>query len=111
MSKTSNGLQENIASLLCYVLGWVTGLIFYLIENENETVRFHAVQSMIVFGTLNVLSIIFGVAFWHNAIFSTLLGLITFALWIILIVRAYQGIKLKLPIAGDLAEKWSVKKS
>jgi len=111
MTKTASGLQENIASLLCYVLGWVTGLIFYLIETENETVRFHAMQSIIVFGFLNVIGIALGWAFWHGAVFSTLIGLITFALWIVLIIKAYQGGKYKLPVAGDLAEKWAAKKS
>ena len=48
------GIQENVAGLLCYVAGWVTGLIFFLID-KRPSVRFHAMQSMIVFGALNVL--------------------------------------------------------
>ena len=55
MVKTSTGLEDNIAGLLCYVAGWVSGLIFLLIETENKFVRFHAVQSIIVFGfSLNI---------------------------------------------------------
>ena len=52
MEKTSTGLDENVAGLLCYVLGWVSGLVFILIEQENNFVRFHAMQSIIVFGAL-----------------------------------------------------------
>ena len=54
MAKTSTGLDENIAGLLCYVLGWVSGIILLLLENENKFVRFHAMQSIIVFGIYTV---------------------------------------------------------
>ena len=108
MSKTAGGLEENVAGALCYVLGWVTGLIFYLIETENQFVRFHAVQSMIVFGFLNAVAVIFGWIFW-GYIFNSVIGVLAFILWIILIIKAYQGVKYKLPIAGDMAEKWSAK--
>ena len=58
MEKTSTGLDENIAGLLCYVLGWISGLVFILIEKENKFVRFHAIQSIIVFGAITVASFI-----------------------------------------------------
>ena len=60
LGKTSTGIQPNVAGLLSYVLGWLTGLIFFLIEKENKFVRFHALQSMIVFGALFVLSLAIG---------------------------------------------------
>ena len=60
MEKTSIGLNENVAGLLCYVLGWISGLVFLLIESENKFVRFHALQSIIVFGALTVIQIILG---------------------------------------------------
>ena len=108
MAKTSMDLEENIASLLCYVLGWVTGLIFILVEKKNQVVRFHAMQSIIVFGSFSIISIIFTPFLW---IFASLLGLLAFILWIILIIKAYQGGIYKLPVAGDLAEKWASKVS
>ena len=46
--KSSTGLESNIAGLLSYLVGWITGLIFFLIEQEDEFVRFHAMQSIIV---------------------------------------------------------------
>jgi uncharacterized membrane protein len=43
MAKTSTGLEENVAGLLCYLFGWVSGLVFLLLETENRFVRFHAI--------------------------------------------------------------------
>jgi len=110
LGKTSTGMQANIAGLLCYAVGWVTGLIFFLIEKENKFVRFHALQSMIVFGALFVLQIAVGMfmgAFLGVLIpfFNGFVALVSLVLWIVLMVKAYQGEKFKLPIAGDMAEK------
>ncbi|MBA7470391.1 hypothetical protein ES707_05676 [subsurface metagenome] len=106
MEKTSTGLQENVAGLLCYVLGWVSGLVFILLEAENKFVRFHAMQSIIVFGILSIIGIVFGWIPWFGWVISSLVGLLGFVLWIVLMVKAYQGVMYKLPVAGDLAEKW-----
>jgi len=109
MEKTSTGLQENIAGLLCYVLGWVSGLIFILLENENRFVRFHAVQSIIVFGFLNIIWVPLQFIPPLSWFIGWLIGGLGFVLWIVLMVKAYQGVMYKLPITGDLAEKWSGK--
>jgi uncharacterized membrane protein len=114
LGKTSTGMQANIAGLLCYVLGWISGLVFFLIEKENKFVRFHAMQSIIVFGALTVLQIAIGIfagvlAVIHLGFLVVLLypliGLVGLILWIVLMVKAYQGEMFKLPIAGDIAEK------
>jgi uncharacterized membrane protein len=108
MGNTSTGLQENIAALLCYVLGWITGLIFFLIEPNNKFIRFHAMQSIIVFGIFTLLSIIFNwLPFWF--ILWPIISILAFILWVILIVKAYQWVYFKLPLVGDLAEKWANK--
>jgi uncharacterized membrane protein len=107
MAKTSTGLEENIAGLLSYVLGWITGLIFFLIEKENKFVRFHAMQSIIVFGPLTVASFILSVIPVIGWIISWLISILALVLWIILMIKAYQGQKYKLPWAGDLAEKYA----
>jgi uncharacterized membrane protein len=101
---TSTGLQPNIAGLLCYVLGWVTGLVFILIERENQFVRFHAWQSIVTFGGLAVISFVLSwIPFvgWVLGLIISILGLV---LWIILMIRAYQDQSYKLPIASDWAE-------
>jgi len=110
--KTSTGLEANVAGLLCYVLGWVSGLVFILIEKENKFVRFHAMQSIVTFGAITVVSIVLsilglipfiGIAF---DIINWIIGLLAFVLWIVMMVKAYQGTMYKLPWAGNLAEKW-----
>jgi len=105
MAKTSTGLDENVAGLLCYVLGWVSGLVFFLIEKRNKFVRFHALQSIIVFGVLFLASFILGWIPVIGAVISWLISILALVLWIILMIKAYQGEKFKLPWAGDLAEK------
>ncbi len=106
MAKTSTGLEENVAGLLCYVLGWISGIIFLLIETENKFVRFHAMQSIIVFGVLSIVSFILS---WipHVRWFGGgLVGALAFILWVVLMYKAYQGERYKLPWAGDQAEKF-----
>jgi uncharacterized membrane protein len=103
--KTSTGLEQNVAGLLCYLVGWVTGLIFLLIEKENRFVRFHAMQSIAVFGALTVASIILSFIPFIGWIIGWLLGLLGLALWIVLMVKAYQNQMYKLPWAGDFAER------
>ena len=106
MEKTSIGLNENIAGLLSYVLGWVSGIVFILIEQENKFVRFHAMQSIIVFGAITVVGVILGSIPFAGTVLAWLISLFGFALWIVLIIKAYQGTAYKLPWAGNLAEKW-----
>jgi uncharacterized membrane protein len=106
MEKTSVGLQENIASSLCYLGGWVTGIVFLLLESSNRTVRFHAFRSVIIFGVLNIAYFVFWFVPVFGWIINMLLGALAFILWIVLMVKAYQGQKWKVPIAGYLAEKW-----
>ena len=105
--KTGMGLEQNVAGLLCYVLGWVTGLIFFLMEKENKFVRFHAMQSIIVFGALTIIGIILGMIPLLGWLVGALLWLLAVVLWILLMVKAYQNVWYKLPWAGDLAEKYS----
>jgi len=111
MVKTSLGLDENVAGALSYLFGWVTGLVFYFLEKENKFVRFHAKQSILVFLPLHVLSMVLGglfMPFGFSALFfltliSTAISLVTFILWLILMLKAYQGEKFGLPIVGAMA--------
>ena len=104
-SKTALGLHENIAALLCYVLGWITGLIFLLVEKENSFVRFHAVQSLITFLILFFLSMFIGLIPVIGLIAQLLIGPLSMVLWVVLMYKAYRGEKYKLPWIGDWAEQ------
>jgi uncharacterized membrane protein len=101
---TSTGLAPNVAGFLCYLGAWVTGIIFLVLEQKNKWVRFHAAQSIIVFGALFLVSGIIGWIPFIGPVFSTIIGLVGFILWIILMVKAHRGEYYKLPVAGDIAE-------
>lgn len=115
---TQSGMSENVAGLLCYLVGWVTVIIFFLID-KRPFVRFHAAQSIVVFGGLhviNVVGIVFGAgmmmrggfgAFGFGATLYSLIGLISFVLWILLMVKAYQHEKFEVPIAAGIAKSFS----
>lgn len=103
--KTALGLGENIEGVLTYVLGWITGLVFWFLEPENKFVRFHAMQSIVVFGALTVVEIVLGFIPILGFILGALLGLAGFVLWLWLMYKAYQGELYKLPWAGDFAEQ------
>ncbi len=113
----TSGMSENTAATLSYVLGWITGIIFYLID-RRPYVRFHAAQSIVTFGGLHliriVLGMIFGVGFFYGGfshfggfgiglLLISCIGILSFVLWIVLMIKAYQGERFMVPIAGDLA--------
>jgi uncharacterized membrane protein len=103
--RTLKELSTNVAALLCYVGGWISGIVFLILEQKNHTIRFHALQSIIVFGILSVAGAIFGSIPIIGTGFSAALGLLTFILWIILMIKAINGEYFKMPWAGDMAEK------
>jgi uncharacterized membrane protein len=106
----TSGLTENVAGLLCYLVGWLTGIIFLLID-KRPFVRFHAAQSIVVFGGLMLIRIVltFGwfasFGFWSLwSLVSLAVSLITLILWIYLMVTAYQGRTVEIPIAAGIAK-------
>ena len=103
-NKTVMGVDQNIEAVLCYVVGWLTGILFLVLDKENRFVRFHAMQSLVVFLALFVLNLVLG---WIPIIglLSPIVFLLTVILWILLMVKAFQGDMYKLPWAGELAEK------
>ncbi len=130
-TKSSTGLDENVAALLSYVFGWLSGLIFFLLEKDSRLVRFHAMQSIlfnVLFGILAfviwIITFVFvmmGAAMGDSAgalfgLFSLLATLfwVVFVVailigWILCLVKAFQGQYFKLPVIGNFAEKFSTK--
>lgn len=103
LGKTSMGLEANVAATLSYLVGFISGLVFFLLEKENKYVRFHALQSVFSFVGFTVINIAVGILPVVNLALP-LLSLAELGIWIVLMVKAYQGEKFKLPIVGDLAE-------
>ena len=122
-AKSSTGLDENVAALLTYILGWVSGLVFFLMEKDSKLVRFHAMQSIL----LNVLVIVLGIAIWivfgiivvvlsqiggGIAALASLLSFLIVLVFLVVVlgvvilcmVRAYQRQFFKLPVIGNFAE-------
>jgi uncharacterized membrane protein len=115
--KSSTGLASNIGGLLAYILGPITGVLFLVLEKEDRFVRFHAMQSVVVGVALIAVSIAFSIfssvlAFipvlgWIVALVAGLgLAVVSFGLWILLMVRAFQGREWQVPLVGAYARRF-----
>lgn len=104
-AETTVGMSPNVAGLLCYVLGWITGIIFVVLEKKSTFVRFHAWQSIMTFGVLFVVWLIVS---WIPIV-NWVVWIITAVLWIILLIQAGTGKMWKVPWAGNWAEKQAKK--
>lgn len=105
-AKTSTGLDPNVAAALAYGVGWITGIIFLIAEPNNSFVRFHALQSIVVFGALSLLTVVLQVIPFLGMMIAVFLVIpLSAILWLVLMFKAYQGERFKLPIAGDMAEQ------
>jgi uncharacterized membrane protein len=117
VAQSQSGMSENVAALLTYVFGWITGIIFFLID-KRPFVRFHAAQSIVVFGGLHLINIAIGIAFGAGfmmmgggfgafgiggALYG-LVSLVAFILWILLMIKAYQHEKFEVPVAAGIAK-------
>lgn len=103
-SETSLGTTQNVAGLLTYILGWVTGIVFLLIEKENSFVRFHAMQSIVIFVPLSIASFVVGFLPFVGGFLTTIVGLAMVVIWLFMMFQAFQGKRYKFPYAGDYAE-------
>lgn len=102
--KSSTGLEENVAGFFCYLLGFVTGIVFLVVEKRSRFVRFHAMQSTITFLGLFVISMILGVIpILHLLVYP--IWILSLILWLILMVKALRGERYLLPIVGKMAEE------
>ena len=128
VAKSSTGLDENVAALLSYIFGWISGLIFFLMEKESRLVRFHAMQSILLNATFIVLLIALYIA-WAVVVIvlamisdvlasigGLLFGLLILVFfiailiaWVMCLIKAYGQQYFKLPIIGNFAEKFSQK--
>lgn len=124
---SGTGLDSNVAGALSYLLGVVTGLAFFLIEREDAFVRFHAAQSMVVFGGIFLASVVLSVVgtvvtavmfsgsaggVFAGSVVSLVLGLVwlvvwlaALGLWLYLMVRTYQGNDPRIPVAAGIADR------
>ena len=102
--KTSTGLEANLAAALSYLVGFVTGIIFLLWEKDNRFVRFHAMQSTMVFGAFFIVYVVLTITL-VGAILILPLMLVQLVVWVLCMIKAFQGEMFKLPVIGEMAEK------
>jgi uncharacterized membrane protein len=107
--KSTTGLDVNVAAALAYLVWFISGIVLFVIEKDSKFVRFHALQSSIVFGVLFIVPSILlqlPVIGWLIVLFVIpVVSIVTLILWIVLMFKAYQGEKFKIPVAGDIAER------
>ena len=104
-NSTALGIEENLEASLCYIVGWVTGIIFLFVEKENDFVRFHAMQSLVTFVGLFIIGIVAPIIPILGSIISFFMFPIGIVLWLLLMYKAYKGERYKLPYVGDFSEK------
>ncbi len=117
-AESSTGMSANTAGLLCYVAGWITGIVFAVLEKKSKVVKFHAWQSIMTFGVLSVVQLIVapilsGIAvatfspglLVASGVLSVIVWVVTVGFWIALMVLAGTGKMWKVPWAGKWAEK------
>jgi uncharacterized membrane protein len=128
VGKSSTGLDENIAALLSYSFGWVSGLIFFLMEKDSRLVRFHAMQSILLNVSFIVLLIVLYIAWavvviifaMMSDVLASIVGLLfgllilvfcigVFVAFVMCLIKAYGKQYFKLPVLGNFAEKFSTK--
>ena len=99
------GLDSNLAGALAYLMGFITGIIFLLVEKEDKFVRFHAMQSIIVFGAIFISATVINIIPLLGQLISVLISLGSVVLWIMLMVKAYQGEEWEVPFLGKIARE------
>jgi len=97
--------KKNSKAALAYLLGLITGIYFYLTEKEDAFVRFHARQSIIFSLTAAIGGLVLGIIPLVNLVIYPLWGLACFALWLLLMVKAYQGEEYKIPWLTNCVEE------
>lgn len=110
-SSGGTGLDPKVSALLAYLLGIVGGIIFYAISKDSY-VRFHAMQSILLSVAIIIIYAAFSIigflpVLWFFGWISWLVYLGFTILWIVMMMKAYQGERYKLPVIGDMAENYS----
>jgi uncharacterized membrane protein len=113
---TSTGVEPRLSALLCYTAWWVSGLVFLIIEQQNQVVRFHAAQSIVLFGGFSLLIglltavriamlIVSAAAFGAATLLVYLVWIAAVGIWLLLMVRTFKGETWRVPFASDLADR------
>jgi uncharacterized membrane protein len=116
VTTTTTGLDVRLASVLCYSVWWVTGGLFLLLERQHRTVRFHAAQSLVLFGSVSALLlalgavsalalVVSGPSYQVVRFLADLLWGGAAILWLLLVLRAWRGELWRVPLGAALADQ------
>jgi len=108
-AKTASGLDPKVAALLSWLFFPVTSLIFVLVEKDDRYVKFHAYQSLLA-GVAVIIAYTISSALYVVLIgflLTPLVGIASLVIWVMGMMKGYQGEKWKLPVIGDMAEEWA----
>ena len=110
---SSSDQNRNLVAAMAYLLFFVTGIVILMVEQEDKFVRFHAMQSTLVFGGLFILNLVFQISLdpiaiigFLGSLVGALISIVAVVIWLVSMIKAYQGQMLKWPIVGKLAENW-----
>ena len=113
---SSTGLDVRLASVLCYSVWWITGGLFLLLERQHRTIRFHAAQSLVLFGAVSVLLVGLGAlsavalvvssqAYQLVRVFGDVVWAGAAVVWLVLVLRAWRGDVWRVPLVAALADR------
>ena len=102
---SSSDQNRNLVAAMAYLLFFVTGIVILMVEQEDKFVRFHAMQSTILFGGIFIANMALGFVPILGWIAGLLISIGSFVLWIVLMWKAFQGETYKVPYVGEIAEK------
>ncbi len=105
--KSTTGLKKETAGAIAYVLGPITGVLMLVLE-KDKYVRFHAMQSIVVFVSLFALQWMLGLTI-VLAILVPLVGIVSFILWLMCIYKAWMGEEWEVPFLGKFARQMASK--
>lgn len=96
------GSNKKTYTILAYVLGWITGLIFLFVGKDDPDVKWNAANAVIVFGGLSIIGFVLGLIPVINVL-AVLVSLVGFVLWVIFLVQAIQGNgeRIQAPLIGS----------
>jgi uncharacterized membrane protein len=116
--QTSTGVEPRLSALLCYSAWWISGLIFLIVEQQHRAVRFHAAQSVVLFGALSLvigllsaasvgMLVVSAAAFQAARLLVYLVWFAAVAIWLVLMLKTFHGETWRVPFASDLADRLS----
>lgn len=113
---TSTGVDARLSALLCYTAWWVSGLVFLVVEQQHRTVRFHAAQSLILFGGLSLLIaalsgvsvamlLVSATAFQAMRTLAELVWVLAVVIWLVMMVKTYKYESWRIPLVAEFADR------